>query len=194
MKIKICGLRRAEDIETAVGAGATSIGFVFAASPRRISPVEASALFAAVRAGVDKVAVFRRPEPALLREVLSIGVYVVQADANWDPSGLTVPFLPALSDGPDLAERVAAIEGLCLVDGPRGGGRGVLADLDRVGAVAAVRRLYLAGGLSPENVAEAIRRVRPWGVDVSSGVESAPGVKDPERIRAFIREAQRGNT
>ena len=190
MKIKICGLRRVSDIDVAVAEGATAIGFVFARSPRQVSPKEASFLFDAVPAGVLKVAVFRRPDPTLLGAVLDLGVDSVQADANWDPSGLTVPFLPAVPDGPDLVERVAGIDGVCLVDGPRGGGMGVLADLDRVRNVAAQRRLYLAGGLTPDNVAKAIAHVRPWGVDVSSGVESSPGTKDPARIRAFIRAAR----
>jgi phosphoribosylanthranilate isomerase len=192
MKIKICGLRRVSDIETAVDAGASAIGFVFARSPRQVSVEEVGRLLAAVPPPVLKVAVFRRPEAALLAAVVAAGVDVIQADDGWDSGGLTLPFLPALSDGPDLASRVADIPGICLVDGARGGGAGVLPDLARVASVAATRRLVLAGGLTPENVAEAIALVRPWGVDVSSGVEASRGRKDPERIRAFIQAAQTG--
>jgi phosphoribosylanthranilate isomerase len=192
MKIKICGLRTVSDVETAVDAGASAIGFVFARSPRQISLEEAVPLLCAVPPSVLKVAVFRRPDAGLLAAVLAAGVDVIQADADWESGGLMVPFLPALSDGPDLAARVAATPGVCLVDGPRGGGAGVLPDLTRVASVAATRRVVLAGGLTPENVSDAIARVRPWGVDVSSGVEASRGRKDPERIRAFIDAARTG--
>jgi len=189
VKVKICGLKRTSDIEVAVDAGATAIGFVFARSPRQIRPADAPALFEAVPAGVLKVAVFREPDPVILSAVLAAGVDVVQADAMWDPGQLPVPFLPALSDGPDLAQRLAAIDGVFLIDGPKGGGSGVQPDRDRVRKIAGERRIYLAGGLTPENVADAIEYIGPWGVDVSSGVELSRGVKDPVRIRAFIRAA-----
>ena len=189
MRIKICGLRRVSDIEVAVEEGATAIGFVFARSPRQILPGDAPLLFDAVPAGVLKVAVFREPDLAVLAAVLAAGVDVVQADSTWDASGLDRPFLPAFSDGPDLAARVATVRGECLVDGPAGGGSGVQPDSDRVRAIAAEHHIYLAGGLTPENVAARIEYIRPWGVDVSSGVELSRGIKDPGRIRAFIRAA-----
>ncbi len=220
MKIKICGLRRTSDIEVAVEEGATAIGFVFSPSPRQILPEEAPPLFAAVPDGIVKVAVFSQPDPIALRQVLAAGVDVVQADATWKP---TVPIkanarlgwklkarwryhmrlhtvdgpirvLPSLADGPDLAERVAALDGVCLIDGPRGGGRGEQPDLVRVRNIAAQQRIYLAGGLTPENVGAAIEYVRPWGVDVSSGVEKSRGIKDPAKIRAFIRAALSADT
>jgi phosphoribosylanthranilate isomerase len=77
--------------------------------------------------------------------------------------------------------------GAVLVDGPLGGGRGVAADTNRVAAVAQLRPVVLAGGLTPDTVGPSIARVRPFGVDVSSGVEQAPGVKDPARIHAFLQ-------
>ena len=205
VRVKICGLRRVLEVEAAVQAGADAIGFVFARSPRQVTPEEARPLVEAVPAGVDVVAVFREPAPELLADVLALGVNAVQADASWRgelPDG--VYFLPALKDGPDLHERAAALpvlptgsglRGSILIDGPLGGGRGVRADADRVAAVAGNRPVVLAGGLRPDNVHAAIARVRPFGVDVSSGVESAPGVKDPARIHAFfeaVRAAEDG--
>ncbi len=197
MRVKICGLRRVAEVEAAALAGADAVGLVFARSPRRVSPAEARALVRAAPDGLEVVAVFRVPDPDLLREVLALGVHGVQADASWAgalPPG--VYRLPALSDGPDLAARAARIpvamagpglRGAILVDGPAGGGRGVPADPDRVARIARSRPVVLAGGLQPDTVGAAIARVRPFGVDVSSGVESAPGVKDIARIRAFIQ-------
>lgn len=197
MRVKICGLRRVLEVEAAVDAGADAIGFVFARSVRRVSPSEARPLVEAVPDGVDVVAVFRTPDPALLSEVLALGVDGVQADADWEPElPDDVYFLPALKDGPDLEARAAALpilasgpglRGAILVDGPAGGGTGIAADHARVAKVARSRAVVLAGGLRPDNVGACAERVRPFGVDVSSGVESEPGVKDPERIRAFLQ-------
>ena len=102
MKVKICGLRRVSDIEVAVDGGATAIGFVFARSPRQIAVDDAPGLFAAVPDGVLKVAVFRKPDPAVLGAVIAAGADVVQADGSWDASGLSVPFLPAFSETASL--------------------------------------------------------------------------------------------
>ena len=197
MKIKICGLRRTLEVEAAVEAGADAIGFVFARSPRQITPSEARPLIEAVPDGVDSVAVFRTPDPDVLRAVLALGIDGIQADASWSgdlPSD--VYFLPALKDGPDVEARAGSLprhptsgglRGAILVDGPLGGGLGIEADADRVARVAKLRPVVLAGGLRPDTVGTSVERVRPFGVDVSSGVESAPGVKDPARIRAFIQ-------
>ena len=188
MYVKICGLRRFDEIETAVDAGADAIGIVLAESPRRVSLDEAVALRAAIPPEVDAVAVFRRPSPEVLGAVLAAGFDTIQADATWTPPDLgSARWLPALSDGPDLAVRAAGLTTeTILVDGPFGGGRGVPADADRVAALAAQRSVVLAGGLTPNTVGAAITRIRPHGVDVSSGVERSPGVKEPVKIRDFL--------
>lgn len=197
MFVKICGLRRPVDLEAAVEAGADAIGLVFADSPRRVTAAEAADLMARVPPGIEVVAVFREPEPDRLRAALDLGIGWIQADASWRaPAG--VRWLPAFADGADLAERAGhhptgpgqGLSAAILVDGPVGGGRGVPPDLDRVAALAATRPVILAGGLRPDTVAAAIARVRPFGVDVSSGVESEPGVKDPARVRAFVAAAR----
>ncbi len=192
MFVKICGLRTVEEVTCAVQAGADAIGLVFARSPRQVTPEEAAPLVAAIPDSVACVAVFRTPADDLLREVLRLGIRVIQADASWDgelPPG--VRRLPALSDSVQVGAQVAALDAdWVLVDGPLGGGRGVPADPFRVAAVAAKHRVILAGGLRPDTVAHAIRVVRPFGVDVSSGVESAPGIKDLGKIRAFVRAAR----
>lgn len=191
MFVKVCGLKTPEAVEAAVRAGVDAIGFVLAPSPRQVSLVEARALIALVPSCILKVAVFRAAPIALLPELLG-GFDVVQADAPMPalPAGLRA--LPVFADGEDLAARAALAPDWLLVDGPRGGGRGEPADWGRVASVTGQRRVILAGGLSPENVRAAIQRVAPWGVDVSSGVERAPGDKDPARIAAFVAAARGG--
>ena len=191
MWVKICGLRTVVEVEAAVQAGADAIGLVFARSPRQVSVAEARVLRDAIPKGVEAVAVYRTPGPEL-HEVLALGFDRIQTDATWTASSLAAArWLPALSDGSDVLTRARSLpKGLILVDGPLGGGRGVQADADRVADVARMRPMVLAGGLSPDNVARAIAGVRPYGVDVSSGVESAPGIKDPMRVRAFVAAAR----
>jgi len=183
--VKICGLRTVPDVECAIASGADAIGLVFASSPRRVSIEQAAPLVAAASGRVQVVAVFRQPEAGLLARVLALGIRVVQADAAW--SAPTSGWIPALSDGPDLAKQADRLdEPVMLIDGPRGGGLGVQGQLRRVAAIAARRKVILAGGLHPGNIVQSIRLVGPYGVDVSSGVESAPGVKDHLKIKAFV--------
>ena len=191
MWVKICGLTTVTAVEQAVDAGADAIGLVIARSPRQVSLEQAALLRSAIPAGVDAVAVFRTPGPEL-EAVLGLKFDWIQTDATWEPTDLVGSrWLPALKDGPDLAGRAAALPaGWRLVDGPSGGGLGIRADVQRVAAAAAEHPVVLAGGLNPDNVSSAIARVRPVGVDVSSGVESAPGIKDPMRVRAFVAAAR----
>jgi phosphoribosylanthranilate isomerase len=200
VRVKICGVTTHDAVAAAVAAGADAIGFVFADSPRRVSPGAAAALARGLPPDVVRVAVFHHPTTALVEEVLAqFSPDWFQAEAE-DASIFTawprIRFLPVFHDGPDLAERIAAHSDFgpghrrhVLVEGAASG-RGMRADWERVGALAAGARLVLSGGLDPDNVGEAIRRVRPWGVDVSSGVESARGVKDPLRIAAFVAAAR----
>jgi phosphoribosylanthranilate isomerase len=189
--IKICGLRTPEAIEAAAGAGADAVGFVFhAASPRNLALDAAHALQRAVPAGVARVAVFMHPGQALLDAVLAaIQPDWVQTDAS-DLVELSLPaalrVLPVLRDG---AQNLGALPSRCLFESPSSGS-GERADWTAAARVARTTELVLAGGLDPSNVGGAVRAVRPFGVDVSSGVESSRGVKDAARIREFIRAAR----
>jgi len=189
--IKICGLRTLEAIDAAVGAGADAVGFVFHdTSPRNVALDDARALQRAVPAGVERVAVFLHPSQALLDSVLAaIGPDWVQTDAS-DLVALRLPtgqrVLPVLRSGAALA---GPWPPRCLFESSSSGS-GERADWIAAARVARTSRLVLAGGLDPSNVGDAVRAVRPFGVDVSSGVESSRGVKDAARIREFIRSAR----
>lgn len=191
LAIKICGLRRPEDIEAAVGAGADAVGFVFhAASPRHLAPADAAALARRVPAGVLKVAVTLHPAQSLVDAVLrEFRPDVWQTDAD-DLAVLTLPAdvapWPVLRTGAALP---AVLPRRLLFEGARSGA-GEAADWTLAAALAHRTELILGGGLTPDNVAAAIQAVRPWGVDVSSGVELAPGVKDADRIRRFVLAAR----
>jgi phosphoribosylanthranilate isomerase len=195
--VKICGLKTERAVAAAVAAGADAVGFVFAESPRRITPARAMALCRDLPPIIMKVAVMRHPVQADWDAVWSgFDPDWLQTDAG-DLPGLTLPepvtVLPVYRDRPELDEATATGADLLLFEAAASG-QGLRADWDRASRLAARTRVILAGGLTPENVGAAIHRVRPFGVDVSSGVESRPGVKDPARIEDFIaavREAER---
>lgn len=200
VRIKICGLTTATGVQAAVLAGADALGFVFAESSRQVSLRLAAELLEAVPPGIERVAVFREPDPGLLMEVLKLPIHTVQAKAEWLertklPNGFRV--LPVVADGPELVRRVQqaagsipagrlAALGDVLVDSAAGGGSGQPADWSRVGSCPQIPTVVLAGGLRPSNVAQAIATAGPAAVDVSSGVESRPGLKDPARIWKFV--------
>jgi phosphoribosylanthranilate isomerase len=189
--IKICGLKSPEAIEAAAAAGADAVGFVFHAdSPRNLSVEEARELQRAVPAGVERVAVFLHPAQWLVDAIIeAIRPDRIQADAV-DLTTLRLPpgqaVLPVLRSGTALP---APLPPRLLVEGVRSGA-GEKADWARAALLARRTQLVLAGGLDAGNVAKAVRTVRPFGVDVSSGVESVRGVKDPARIREFIGAAR----
>jgi phosphoribosylanthranilate isomerase len=189
--VKVCGLRDAATAQAAAEAGADAIGFVFAESVRQVTPAEANVAARQLPAGTLRVAVMRHPSNAAWQEVLEVfGPDVLQTDAG-DFASLAVPDSirrwPVIREGEDVSELPAEFvyEGV-------NSGAGETVDWTQATAVAARGRMILAGGLSPGNVASAIGRVRPWGVDVSSGVESAPGSKDMELIREFIGAVRAG--
>jgi phosphoribosylanthranilate isomerase len=189
--VKICGLTTAEALQAAVAAGADAVGFVFhAPSPRHLSPTAAAALATQLPPGVKTVAVTLHPTQSLVDTVLAaFRPDVWQTDAR-DFEGIELPAglerWPVFRDGatwpPSLPPRL-------LFEGARSGA-GEVADWSQAASLAARTELVLGGGLTPGNVARAVATVRPWGVDVSSGVESAPGRKDPARIREFISAAR----
>ena len=195
MEVKICGVVDVETAAVAAEAGAAAVGFVFAESPRRVDPVVAARIVSGLPSHVAAVAVFRHPSRAQLLEVLeAVPLDFVQAEpgpATRLAREAGVRLLPVIHDGPGLdGSRPTDEPGPLLLEGPGRGGRGVRPDWSRAARLASRCTLVLAGGLRPDNVAEAIRLVRPAAVDVSSGVESRPGVKNARRIRAFIREAR----
>jgi len=195
MEVKICGVRDVEAASVAVEAGAAAVGLVFAESPRRIEPTAAARIVELLPPDVAAVAVFHHPSrPEVLKVLEALRVDFLQAErgpATRVAQDAGIPLLPVVHDSPDLGGSLPADDpGPVLLEAAGRGGRGVRPDWSRAARLAARCPLVLAGGLRPENVAEAIRLVRPAAVDVSSGVESRPGVKSAKRIRAFIREAQ----
>lgn len=180
----------------AVDAGADSIGFVLAPSVRRISPNEAAAIAEQLSAPVDTVAVFRHPPSRDIENSLaSFDADVVQADHRSLRGLVGRRRLPVFRETvTDLDEIAKYINGDRFVyEGPRSG-VGHVVDWDLAAEVARLGQMTLAGGLNEDNVGDGIAAVRPFGVDVSSGVESSPGLKDPVRIRSFIeavREAEK---
>lgn len=187
MFVKICGLSTPEAVEAAVAAGADALGFVFAESPRQVTPEQAKALCAGLPAHVVRVAVMRHPHKADWERVLEVfepsWLQTDAEDFRWidlPPSTLAVPVYrdsnaPADSDLPDRL----------LFEGTHSGS-GRVADWDEASGLARVAEVILAGGLTADNVEEAVNFVRPWGVDVSSGVERTRGEKDPAKIREFV--------
>jgi phosphoribosylanthranilate isomerase len=194
--VKICGLSTPRAVAAAVEAGADAVGFVFAESPRRVTPKRARQLCAGLSPVVIRVAVMRHPAATEWQAVAEgFGPDWLQTDAG-DFAGLDVAErfgrLPVYRDSQGLA---SATDEPVLFEAAVSG-QGALADWQRATELARARKLVLAGGLTPDNVGEAIAAVRPWGVDVSSGVESKRGVKDVGRIAAFIqavREAEQAH-
>ena len=188
--VKICGLRDAETVAAAIEAGADAIGFVFAASPREVSVAQAVAAAAGVPADIRRVAVMRHPAPEAWEAVRAgFAPDVLQTDAG-DFAGLDVPDgierWPVFREG---GQTVPDDAGRFVYEGPSSGA-GETVNWEQAAALSAGRRMILAGGLDATNVARAVGTVRPWGVDVSSGVESAPGKKDAGMIRKFISAAR----
>jgi phosphoribosylanthranilate isomerase len=196
-RIKICGITSVADALHAAAAGADAIGLVFyPPSPRNVSIERAAAIVRALPPFVTAVALFVNPEPSDVEAVLAacpIGLLQFHGD---EPPALCErfarPYLKALrvQPGADLLECLRPHQGASgwLLDAFREGeygGTGTAFDWNLVPR-GLPRPVVLSGGLTPENVTEAVRRVRPWAVDVSSGVEAAKGVKDPARVTAFI--------
>jgi len=194
--VKICGTTSEADALLAVAMGADAIGFVFAPSPRQIAPGVASDIAKRLPPEVVTVGVFRDQAPARVVEIVNgVGLRAAQlhghetADqARWVRE--RVPFLiQAFPAGAPVVAKAADYGAdVILLDAPRPGS-GQIFDWT-LAEVPGGLRLMLAGGLTPANVAEAIARVHPWGVDVVSGVERSPGVKDPVKVRAFVAAAK----
>ncbi len=194
--VKICGITNLAVAQAAVDAGADSIGFVLARSVREISPTVASAISAKLPATVERVAVFRDPSRDDIDRALAVfTAHVVQADHRSLSGREGRRRLPVFRETVDSLEEVAKyIDGDRFVYEGRRSGIGHVVDWELAAEVGRLGQMTLAGGLHQDNVGEAIRMVRPFGVDVSSGVESSFGLKDPARIKAFVeavREAEK---
>lgn len=193
MMVKVCGITNAEDALAAVDAGAGALGFVlWAGSPRRLSQDDVARIIGQLPAGVEKVGLYvNEGATAIERSVNELGLDVAQLHGDCGmPSGVRV--WNGVRIGPAFRpEEVRAGEEEAVVldtsSPTRYGGTGETFDWALARGVR--HRVILAGGLSPENVAEAIRVARPWGVDASSRLERAPGLKDHGRVRAFIQAA-----
>lgn len=196
VKIKICGVRDLAVASACARAGVDAVGFVFAESPRRIAPSEARRIAADLPDEIERVAVFRLCPVDDIRRVLEAFVADrVQVEPDRERLSAFGPrLLPVLHDDGPLEAQAAglAADRPVLLEAAGRGGRGVRADWKRAAALARRRPVMLAGGLDPDNVSAAIRAVRPWGVDVSSGVESTRGVKSVARIEAFVAAVRRG--
>ena len=189
--IKICGITREADAGLAVSLGANALGFVlWPKSPRHAEFARVKAITATLPPFVTPVGVFVDPTADEIARGAQAGVRLAQIHGRV-PVGCTLPVLRALhlGDNPDgLDAEVGPLETILLDAHDRvlQGGTGRTVDFARAASVAARRRVVLAGGLTPANVREAIGTVRPYAVDVASGVEAEPGIKDPAKLRAFI--------
>lgn len=196
VRIKVCGLTRPEDALLACRLGADAAGFIFyKKSPRYICPEEAGRITALLPPFVSRVGVFVDESPERVRDVFRIaGLDIAQLHGQEPPESL--PHYPGriikafrVQGQESLQELSRYSPDAFLLDTYRPGqpgGTGAIFDWSVAVQAKQAGPVILAGGLGPDNIAEAIRTVEPYGVDVSSGVESEPGIKDPEKLRRFI--------
>jgi len=206
--IKICGITRAEDIKVAVNAGVNSLGFVVRtpSSLRNLNLVKAKNLISKVPRGVNRVAVTVSSDSRELEEIIvELNVDFIQLHGLLDLTTLRdlsskINIIKAINatskDASELAKTYASIVKAVLLDSTRKdgtGGTGVVHNWDRSRKIRESihpAHMILAGGLTPENVVNAISKVEPYGVDVASGIEEKPGIKDHERMLEFIARAK----
>ncbi len=195
--VKICGITSEADALLAVGMGASAVGFVFAPSPRQMAPSAVADIVKRLPYETVTVGVFRDESPSRVVEIAGqIGLRAVQLhgfesaeDTRWvaDRVNWTMKAFPA---GHRNIERFSEYGAQTLLVDGANPGSGELFDWRLAEGVVDPGRLMVSGGLRPDNVAAAIAHLHPWGVDVASGVESAPGVKDPGRLREFVTVAR----
>lgn len=208
-RIKLCGFTRTEDIQAAVAAGVDALGMIFfSKSQRAVTIAQAQALRQQIPAFVDLVALFVNPDPAYVQEVIeAVSPDLLQFHGNESPQDCErygkryIRAFRVGSPGLDTREDVLAecreyaSASAWLFDSHSAayGGSGHGFDHSLLASVVTAsdaRPMILAGGLTPENVGDGIRRLRPYAVDVSTGIEVSPGVKSPEKIDAFVRAVQ----
>lgn len=195
-RIKICGITNASDAAAAVAAGADAIGVIFAPSPRQVTIAQAAAALAVVPPPVGRVGVFVDASAEEISEAVSAcGLTAVQFSGDESPERcdeVAVPVIKAIRVGTDFGDataepyrdHAAALLLDTLVTG-KAGGTSQTFDWQAVGGVSGRVPVFVAGGLNAENVGECITTLRPFAVDVSSGVEASAGIKDHDRIAAF---------
>lgn len=201
VRVKICGISRNEDLSTACAAGADALGFVFyAKSPRNLSIEQAASLIKALPPFVQSVGLFVDAEPGFVRALLeAVPLDLLQFHGGENPEYCRQfgrPYLKAVRVRPgvdlvkyasDFSDARALLLDAFVPGVP--GGTGERFDWRLIPA-GLNKPIILSGGLNPDNVAEAVQTVQPWAVDVSSGVESAPGIKDAAKVAAFIERAR----
>lgn len=204
-RVKFCGMTRPGDVRLASELGVDAVGFVFAhGSPRRVHPQQARMMRQALGPMVDAVALFMDNDVEEVRKAIRlVRPTLLQFHGREDDAfcrGFGLPYLKAVPMGGEpptaamLRARWPGAAGFLFdAHAPGGaGGSGRRFDWSRLPADLQVP-VVLAGGLDPDNVFEAVTQVLPWGVDVSSGIESAPGIKDGERMRRFVEEVRRAD-
>lgn len=214
--IKICGITNGEDAFTAVEAGADALGFVFyQGSPRKVDPETARRIVGALPAKVDKIGVFvNQFEESICAVADEVGLTAVQLHGGYEDTrvaDLIVKRRPDIKVVVGISMRHPNPEGWAMMwhpdvihaflvdsgDTSKYGGTGKSFDWQAkqptIEVIARLGRVVVAGGLNPGNVAQAISILKPWGVDVSSGVEAEPGRKDPGKVRAFISTARQAD-
>ena len=197
MFVKVCGITSEEDALLAVAMGADALGFIFAPSPRQITVTLARDIASRVPHDVMTVGVFRGQSPQrVVDTVQEANLRAAQLHSNETPEQTAwvrarVPtVLKAFKAGdPNIRHAGEYAADMILLDSASPGS-GQVFDWRLAEDVPSRTRLLLAGGLDPDNVADAIAQVRPWGVDVATGVEASPGKKDPRRLRAFVANAK----
>lgn len=195
--VKICGTTNEDDALLAVALGADALGFVFAPSRRQIRPDLAAEIVHRLPHGVVTVGVFRDERPERVVEIVNrVGLTGAQlhgreplSEVRWVRQRVQFVIQAFAAGDAALATAANGPADVVLVDSPSPGSGRVFDWALAEGAPGGIR-LLLAGGLNHENVGQAIRRVRPWGVDVSTGVEAAPGRKDARKLRRFVEEAR----
>ncbi len=197
MFVKVCGTTSEDDALLAVAMGADAVGFIFAPSPRQVAPVRVRDIVRRLPPEIITVGVFRDEHPQRVVEVVhQCGLRAAQlhgretADDTAYVASRVPLVIKAFAAGDPALPRAADFgAGAILVDSPNPGS-GQVFDWSLTGEAPTGVRLILAGGLGPDNVATAIARVQPWGVDAVSGLESRPGKKDPRLVRAFVAAAK----
>ena len=195
--VKICGITNDEDALLATALGADAIGFVFAPSPRQVDIETVRDALRRVPREIHTIGVFRDERPERVVETVGrLGLHGAQLhghepdnEVSWIRDRVRFVIRAYAAGDPRLGRVTGELADVILVDAPSPGS-GKVFDWRLVEDVPSAVRVLLAGGLTPENVGDAIRTVRPWGVDVSSGVEERPGRKDPRKLREFIEAAR----
>ena len=197
MFVKICGITNEDDALLAVAMGADAVGFIFAPSSRQVAASQVYDITRRLPPEILTVGVFRDEHPSRVIDTVNrAGLKAAQLHGHESPAmvaevraGLRRVIKAVVAGSDDARDAHLFGTDLVLVDAPAPGG-GKVFDWSLVGDVAAGPNIILAGGLTPDNVADAIRVAQPWGVDVSSGVERTPGKKDALKVKAFIERAR----